>query len=599
MIVPSEVRELLTTVGCDDLYGFLELKPKATPSQLRAAAEKEYNRVQNKGLRGPKWDARKRLAGLCVSTIFKNDDTKRDYDRALTEAKKRGEAQEGRRTGGFDEATALLETGMGFVRRGSVKDAVVIAKRLTGDYPEYSRFRMTVGGLLLSGGRHLEAIDFLSWCVGEEPNNNQYTTMLGTVFARLGTASWDQVNGTSYATRAEHVSEAEQCLSQARAYAKSAASGAMDLHMAIAELEAHLKVATRRRWNGSKLAAVAGGVVGLVWFTQDVTGDGTGTLMLASAVVYAVSSIEPQWKINATALKQPEGAGCLWYIVKAGLTVAFLPFVAGWKFVTNFWPAYRNHPAVGSARAGFGRLLQRIAASLGRRVFALVAVGLLAVGAVGILPSLSTLIEPPIEPGNRDGPEVLPAGEGDDDEAGSGEPARRRETPRPREASTDVGGEPAPVGNPAQAGSSGEAEGEPVVPGAEGGTENGGSVVAATAPDPRNAFEPVPEQQAATTTAGPQQPVRVGGNVTAPTKVVDVQPVYPAAARRMRVEGIVILETVIGATGSVEQVRVLRSVPLLDEAAVEAVRQWRYTPTLLNGLPVPVVMSVTVNFTLQ
>ena len=66
----------------------------------------------------------------------------------------------------------------------------------------------------------------------------------------------------------------------------------------------------------------------------------------------------------------------------------------------------------------------------------------------------------------------------------------------------------------------------------------------------------------------------------------------------MRVEGVVILETVIGATGSVEQARVLRSVPLLDDAAVAAVSQWRYTPTLLNGVPVPIIMSVTVNFTL-
>ena len=60
-----------------------------------------------------------------------------------------------------------------------------------------------------------------------------------------------------------------------------------------------------------------------------------------------------------------------------------------------------------------------------------------------------------------------------------------------------------------------------------------------------------------------------------------------------------ILETVIGTTGAVEDVRVLRSVPLLDDAAITAVRQWRYTPTLLNDVPVPVVMTVTVNFTLQ
>jgi protein TonB len=65
------------------------------------------------------------------------------------------------------------------------------------------------------------------------------------------------------------------------------------------------------------------------------------------------------------------------------------------------------------------------------------------------------------------------------------------------------------------------------------------------------------------------------------------------------VQGVVILEAVIGEDGTVQNVRVLRSKPLLDDAAVEAVRQWRFTPTLLNGQPVPVVMTVTVAFTLN
>lgn len=60
-----------------------------------------------------------------------------------------------------------------------------------------------------------------------------------------------------------------------------------------------------------------------------------------------------------------------------------------------------------------------------------------------------------------------------------------------------------------------------------------------------------------------------------------------------------ILEATIGPTGAVTDVIVLRSVPLLDEAAVDAVRQWQYTPTLLNGVPVPVIMTVTVNFSLR
>ena len=84
-----------------------------------------------------------------------------------------------------------------------------------------------------------------------------------------------------------------------------------------------------------------------------------------------------------------------------------------------------------------------------------------------------------------------------------------------------------------------------------------------------------------------------------PSKVTDVAPVYPAIAQASRVEGIVIIEATIGTTGEVEDARVLRGHPLLDAAALAAERQWRYSPTLLNGVPVPVIVTVTVRFALK
>jgi protein TonB len=96
-----------------------------------------------------------------------------------------------------------------------------------------------------------------------------------------------------------------------------------------------------------------------------------------------------------------------------------------------------------------------------------------------------------------------------------------------------------------------------------------------------------------------EPPRHVGGVIRPPAKTVHVSPVYPAIARAAKVQGTVILEAVISATGHVENVRVLRSVQLLDDAAIEAVRQWRFTPTFLNGEPIPVVMTVTVTFTLN
>ena len=97
----------------------------------------------------------------------------------------------------------------------------------------------------------------------------------------------------------------------------------------------------------------------------------------------------------------------------------------------------------------------------------------------------------------------------------------------------------------------------------------------------------------------PPAPVRVGGNIKPPTKVKDVRPVYPAIAQSARVQGVVIVEATIGPDGRVTEAKVLRSIPLLDAAALDAVKQWQFTPTLLNGQAVPVIMTVTVNFTLQ
>jgi TonB family protein len=93
-----------------------------------------------------------------------------------------------------------------------------------------------------------------------------------------------------------------------------------------------------------------------------------------------------------------------------------------------------------------------------------------------------------------------------------------------------------------------------------------------------------------------QAPVRVGGNIATPRKITDAAPVMPDTARQAGVTGIVILEITIGTDGAVRDAKVLRSIPLLDAAAVDAVRQWRYEPTLLQGTPVPVIMTVTVNF---
>jgi len=93
-----------------------------------------------------------------------------------------------------------------------------------------------------------------------------------------------------------------------------------------------------------------------------------------------------------------------------------------------------------------------------------------------------------------------------------------------------------------------------------------------------------------------REPMRVGGNVQESKLIHRVEPEYPELARRARIEATVILEVLVNEQGEVANVRVLRSHPLLEQAAVEAVKQWRYSPTYINGVAVPVITTQTVVF---
>ena len=90
--------------------------------------------------------------------------------------------------------------------------------------------------------------------------------------------------------------------------------------------------------------------------------------------------------------------------------------------------------------------------------------------------------------------------------------------------------------------------------------------------------------------------VRVGGSIRNPTKTKNVLPVYPAVAKSARVGGTVHVEATIGPDGKVAEARVVKSVPLLDQAALDAVKQWEYAPTRVRGVAVPVIITVAINF---
>jgi len=129
------------------------------------------------------------------------------------------------------------------------------------------------------------------------------------------------------------------------------------------------------------------------------------------------------------------------------------------------------------------------------------------------------------------------------------------------------------------------AAGEPggVPGGTAGGLPGGivGGVVGSVAPPP-----------------APVVPVRVGGEIREPKKIRHVSPVYPDLAVAAHVHGSVILECIVSPQGLVTDVKLVRGIPLLNTSAMDAVKQWAYTPTLKDGVPVPVILTVTVRFDL-
>jgi protein TonB len=127
--------------------------------------------------------------------------------------------------------------------------------------------------------------------------------------------------------------------------------------------------------------------------------------------------------------------------------------------------------------------------------------------------------------------------------------------------------------------------------GLEGGIAGGvpGGVAGGVMPAPPPPPPPPP---------APAKPIRIGGAIAEPRLVHRVNPDYPPIAISARKEGVVILEATVDANGAVSEVRVLRSEPLLDKAAVDAVRQWRYAPLQLNGQAHPFILTVTVSFNL-
>jgi len=136
----------------------------------------------------------------------------------------------------------------------------------------------------------------------------------------------------------------------------------------------------------------------------------------------------------------------------------------------------------------------------------------------------------------------------------------------------------------------------PTPPGISDGT-TGGDPSSTTMPLVVSPMKP-PDPPPATTAKKPvSKPLRIA-SMEASQLVHKVQPAYPEMAKQVRVQGVVEFTAIIGKTGSIEHLQLVRGHPLLVKAAEEAILQWKYKPTLLNGEPVEVITDIVVNFTL-
>jgi protein TonB len=190
--------------------------------------------------------------------------------------------------------------------------------------------------------------------------------------------------------------------------------------------------------------------------------------------------------------------------------------------------------------------------------------------------------EPTAEPGTPRAPRAQPSS------TNAPEPPAARGTPPPIAPPPDV--TPATSDMPDVDGTPGGVDGgvkDGVASrdGGGGGVPDGSGSGTGEATGPGKAAPPAPPP-----------PIR---SVKAPRKIKDVKPAYPQGAFAGQARGMIVIEATIGADGKVKDARILRSIPLLDQAALDAVRQWEYEPTMLNGAAVAVILTVVINFGLQ
>jgi len=270
-----------------------------------------------------------------------------------------------------DEYESALEAGWDLLTQGRAEEAAVVARRLSSDDAAYRSFRMGVAQHLNVAEKYGELVEFLDWCRREEPGNHKYTAMLGTAYARSGTAAWVEDGGHRWPTEQKDVVEARACADAARDCAKSLEGSDDPLFEEIRCLEGDIALATEPSWDGNTLATCSGVVAaggGLFGYIDGIDWMG-GLMMLVMIAMYIAGSFNPRWEVRAREVRarEPRDSGFYWGMdpdevererfrsrvllvgTKALWIFWWMPFIAPWKFgkkvmvplVGRLWRSYR------------------------------------------------------------------------------------------------------------------------------------------------------------------------------------------------------------------------------------------------------------------
>ena len=237
-----------------------------------------------------------------------------------------------------NDASFYFDLGCIYEEQERWEDAMQQYQRAAQIDPSNPAYRAAMGSVFIKNEMYKEGIELLEKCVQEEPENDGYKYLLAVAYTESTYQNWTFIEETGryLATSFEHIEEAERYIKKAKALHVSDP----DLNNRIMEVQAAIDDARKRRFHGNPFAVGWAVILGLIFLFLHSAGEPEiiwGALyFLVFGVLYAVSCMTPQYKLNKRIIEKRKGLGCLTKFFLAGLVVGFLPIVTLWNFVKNY-----------------------------------------------------------------------------------------------------------------------------------------------------------------------------------------------------------------------------------------------------------------------